>query len=127
MRFNLCYSLAVIASAVASPVPQAAAVTDASVFPTPPATLLLTTPLKNAAVWQDAVSNDAKIGSDARDNQNFYQLLAWAQTQENSSLAIQEDNIESASKGLQSINIYPTDFNQEQALDPGTTQGMSSP
>ena len=127
MKSSLCCCLAaIIVSALASPNPQAAAVTNAN-FPTPPASSLLPSPLANAAIWQEAVSFDAKLGSDVRQNQNTYQLLAWFQTQENSSLAVVETNVEAASKGLQYIKLYPTDFNQEQALDPKITQGMSEP
>ncbi|KAL6717441.1 hypothetical protein ACLMJK_005356 [Lecanora helva] len=121
MKVSPCHFLAFLALVNASPKPQ---VNISSGLPTPPAFKVSPSPspFANAALWQEAVANDAKIGS--TDNRSFYAAVAYAQTLENSSNSIIADALEGAetiSKALQALNIYPTDFNQEQALDPATT------
>lgn len=86
-------------------------------------------PIGNAALWQEALNNDAAATAPGavnaeNTNQNFYQTIQFAQSQENSSL--QQLNsfgnaVESAafiSEGLQGLQIYPMRFDQAQAADP---------
>ena len=116
----------------AIPKPQAAVVSgSAGLLPSVPASAVpaTPTPFANAALWHEAVTDDATVGLGA-ENQYFYALVAYLQTQENSSLNIGSDfgsdpllSAELVSKGLQKLTLYPTEFNQAQALDPGSTQG----
>jgi len=129
MKFNFYYFLPVIALGNASPNPQVAAASNAA-LPSVPISKVPPTPspFANAALWQEAVTNDAKLGGSSTTNQYFYAMVAYAQTLENSSNSIIADYIngaEATSKALQSFMCYPTEFNQAQALNPATTQGMS--
>ena len=97
---------------------------DTGSFPSPPAGIPQA-PIGNAALWQEALKNDAVVtatgATNAMVNQNFYKQVQWFQSQENSSLQVLLDPVQSAaitSQGLQALQIYPTRFDQAQASDP---------
>ena len=128
MKSVLFYLLAARALATASCKPQAIgnippAIVSAAATVTP-------TPLANAALWHEAVTNDAKLGGTIVINQYFYSQLAYFQLLENSSNSIVENALgcgQAASTGMQYLHSYPTEFNQAQALDPAVTEGKSRP
>ena len=97
---------------------------DTGNFPSPPAGLPQT-PIGNAALWQEAIKNDAVVtapgATNAMANQIFYEQVQWFQSQENSSLQVLPHPVYSSavtSQGLQGLQIYPTRFDQAQASDP---------
>ena len=127
MKSNFFYLLALLALANASPNPQFGV---NSKIPTAPLSKVPPTPLPfaNAALWNEAVANDARLGAASTTTQYFYATIAWVQTQENSSNSILTDSLSgarAASQGLQALSLYPTEFNQAQALDPANTIGTS--
>ena len=86
------------------------------------------TPIGNAALWQEAIKNDAAVtapgATNFMANQDFYKTVQWFQSQENSSLQVLLDPVQSAaitSQGLQGLQIYPTRFDQAQASDPSSS------
>lgn len=98
--------------------------------PSAPANVVPATPspLANAALWQQAVAIDiAKNLTGAKSNRFFYSQVAWWQSCENSSntdLSGPSDSIDlgpTASQFLQTFQLYPTRFDQAQALDPQRT------
>lgn len=127
MKFPFYCFLTGIALAIASPSPQAGGglpSVPASIGPPTPS------PFANAALWHEAVTNDANLGESNTTNQGFYAQVAYWQGLENSSNSIIDDYLDcaqGASRTLQFLHMYPTDFNQAQALDPATTQGRSEP
>lgn len=109
---------------------EAAAVTADGALPAVPSSSLHPSPLPlgNAAIWQEALNLDNTI--DVGKNylsERFYQVVAYAQTLENSSnsyvLGDPMTSSELTSQGLQSLSMYPTQFNQPQADHQTTTKG----
>lgn len=122
----------VLVQAVPNPQAANAAVATGSLkgLPSVPASVVPKTPspFANAALWHEAVTSDATSGGSAN-TQYLYALLAYLQTQENSSLNIGSDSLSDAglvSQELQYAQLFPTDFNQAQALDPAKTQSKST-
>lgn len=83
-------------------------------------------PCANNAIWQEAITNDLAAGNGSNTNRLFYSTVADMQRLENSSQSYASDPLVSSStfsETLQSgLQVYPTDFNQAQALE---TQGNS--
>ena len=84
-----------------------------------------TTPLGNAAVWQEAVAIDTAKNLSAT-NQLVYSQIGWWQSLENSSNTYTEgsfhvDGGPNVSQFLQVIQSYPVRFDQAQASDPKKT------
>lgn len=128
MKYNFYCVFAALALTNASPNPQSDAVSNLAKLPAADKVPKTPEPFVNAALWNEAVVNDARLGTSHTENQYFYALLASLQIQENSSLSIIEDSLDGAqvaSRALQHLNIPPTEFNQAQALDPAKTQGMT--
>ena len=96
-----------------------------------PSAPLPSTPIANAALWQEAINNDAAVAtpgaSNAKNNQGFYQLIAFVQSQENSSLLQSDSGLNAAdtsafvSETLQGLQMYPTRFDLAQASNPATS------
>ncbi len=91
-------------------------------------------PLKNAALWQQAVAIDiAKNLTGNLTNKYFYSQLAWWQSLENSSNSYQSGGPSSLDAGpyvsqfLETIEIYPGRFDQAQASYPERTPSKSGP
>lgn len=89
-------------------------------------------PLKNDALWQEAIRFDAILGHGPNPNQAAYQLVQSLQLWENCSHSCDEacpwGPIKSAatiSQGLQAARIYPTRFNQAQSADSTQSIGMA--
>ena len=111
MQIVLCVLLATLRCVVAQNAPSPLAI----VSPT-------TTPLGNAAVWQEAVAIDTAKNLSAT-NQLVYSQIAWWQSLENSSHTYTEgsfhvDGGATVSQFLQVIQSYPVRFDQAQASDP---------
>ena len=96
-------------------------------LPSPPASVSGSTPLGNAAVWQEAVTIDAARNlTSGITNQYFYSEIAYWQSLEinsNSYLSGLADPDAGAlvSQVLQSLRFYPMRFDQAQASDPKQT------
>ncbi|KAL9599260.1 MAG: hypothetical protein Q9219_003962 [cf. Caloplaca sp. 3 TL-2023] len=89
-------------------------------------------PLGNAAIWQEALDNDARINSTS--NRWFYGMVASLQFFENSSHTIattqNPDPVTAASligQGLQYLNMYPCQFDEPQASNPAASLVQISP
>ena len=83
--------------------------------------------IENTALWQEALALDAKatVGSM---NQMFYRTVAYLQKIESDPHSSGSGSVSSPSwiaKGLQSLHIYPTQFNQPQAADSAKSLGES--
>lgn len=105
-------------------------------LPSPPASLVSSSsaPLGNAALWQQALTLDAASNNTGKNaNQYFYSSMAWWQSLENSSnsyLSGSPASIDAGpyvSKLLQTMQSYPTRFDQAQASDPHRTPSKSGP
>lgn len=111
---------------------QEAAATAAGGLPALPSSSIQASPvpLGNAAFWQEAVGLDTTI--DVGKNypaERFYQLLAYAQSMENTSnsyvLGNPTTTASLTSQGLQALNMYPSQLNQPQAAYPASTRSKS--
>ena len=112
------------------------AVTSLKGMPSPPASAVPSPPkpLKNAALWHQAVALDmaGNMSSNAT-NQYFYSLLSWLQSLENSSnnyLAGASGFVYAGSytsRILQDLQNYPIRFDQKQVSDPKQSPSKSQP
>ncbi|KAL8751521.1 MAG: hypothetical protein Q9184_006045 [Pyrenodesmia sp. 2 TL-2023] len=92
----------------------------------PPLEAIETEALGNAALWQEAVDNDAKIHPNETLNKFFFRLLRSVQESEfNTSLSF-ESRV-SMARGLQFLQVYPARFDQAQAAIPADTLVRLSP
>ena len=108
---------------------------DMDTLPSPAAGVIQSSPapIGNAALWQEAIKFDAAKtapnGTNDMAIQKFYAQIEWVQSVENSSNGPPSNAVESAawmSRALQSLQMYPTRFDQAQALDPANSIGRIS-
>ena len=95
-------------------------------LPKLPADAAYNAPLANDALWQEARSFDLKNNGGSIVNQLVYQLIGYYQKAENSSNSYLANTFLGSSwisRGLQYLQIYPTQFNQPQASDPAASLG----
>ena len=96
-------------------------------LPSPPANVSGSTPLGNAAVWNEAVTIDAAGNlTSGINNRYFYSQVAYWQSLENNSdsylSGLTDPNAgASVSQVLQDLRLYPVRFDQAQASDPKQT------
>lgn len=112
------------ASAASSAVPELEGQSGENILPSIPPGPAWTRPLKNSALWQEAISFDAKNGVGGIENQNFYQLIASFQSMENSSNSY-DWSASWIGRGLQYLHIYPLQFDKAQAGEEGAVVQLS--
>ena len=79
----------------------------------------------NTALWQEALALDAKAGAGSM-NQMFYRAVAYLQKIESDPHSSGSGSSLSpymVAKGLQAMQLYPTQFNQPQAANPANSLG----
>lgn len=95
---------------------------DVTQFPIPPLEAVTTEVVGNAAIWQEAVGNDARVNANEGTNQYFFRLLNFFQNAEfNTSLAFETRVL--IARGLQYLQLYPARFDQAQAAVPADSLG----